>query len=368
MTNTVVRLEDAALEELPSGDIVIRGVIFPGSLDNLKVAPYQREVLEGRTAEKLIQAAQTGKLPDVELGMRGGDFTTREGVYFLKDDTYIIDGLQRINACKELMIRFPDSKPRIGAAVRCNTTEKWERDRFRILNMARTKLSPNVLLRNWRPDYSAVRALYQLTQDTGFVLHDKVSWAQRQRRDELLTAMTLMKVTGRLHSHIGPGRSVSLLELTEGVQKIFEAVGKDTYLANLETFFGTVNDCWQLKSVAYKQMAPQIKFGFLGCFADVLSNHVDFWRGSNEHRLFIEAPLIRKIALFRLSDPNIAQLAGANSQAVLMLYNMLVQHINSGKRTKHLQLRAGVDETGGIIGEDAEGAEQTEQSVAVKAA
>jgi hypothetical protein len=49
--------------------------------------------------------------------------------------------------------------------------------------------------------------------------------------------------------------------------------------------------------------------------------------------------LRRKIKQFPLNDPQVSQLAGAGGQANIILYQMLLKHINSGKRIKRLRSR-----------------------------
>ena len=46
--------------------------------------------------------------------------------------------------------------------IHFGTTEEWERERFDILNMRRTRLSPNVLLRNRAAQCPSLSRLYEL--------------------------------------------------------------------------------------------------------------------------------------------------------------------------------------------------------------
>lgn len=70
-----------------------------------------------------------------------------------------------------------------------------------------TKLSPNVLIRNMKNEYQVVDLIYLLGKDRTFVLHNKICWNQRMTRGELVTALTMVKVTGFLHSRFGATRS-----------------------------------------------------------------------------------------------------------------------------------------------------------------
>lgn len=49
--------------------------------------------------------------------------------------------------------------------------------------------------------------LFKLSQNKGFILYSRISWEQNMKRGELISALTLAKAVGMLHSHIGPGRS-----------------------------------------------------------------------------------------------------------------------------------------------------------------
>lgn len=125
-----IKLCCAALDELNDGTIVIRGVVDHDSLQHLKVDEYQREVQPLASLMKLVNAFKMGtRVPDIELGMRGGNFIDREGAYYLQDEVYIIDGQQRVKAARHGMTTGVLESPHIGCVVHCNTTKEWERDR-----------------------------------------------------------------------------------------------------------------------------------------------------------------------------------------------------------------------------------------------
>lgn len=318
---------------------VLRGSICAETLQYLQSAYYQREILPLAARADLIRAYENGEMvPDIELGMRGNTFEIEGDVVVLQDPVYIIDGLQRTNAALHLL-STSDVVPYLGATVHLDTNEDWERRRFRILNMNRYKLSPNVLARNLAQDIRAIEVLRDLSREEGFALARKVSWTQRQNRDELITAMTFLKVIGNLHSHLGPGRSVHLEELSNGLQQIMEQLGEEVFLENVKAFFELVDQCWGVQRVAFKEGAVYMRTSFLQTLARVISQHLDFWRGN---RLFIKQPLTRKIKGFPITDPSVAQLASSGGKANPMLYQLMVTHINSGKRSRHLKSREAV--------------------------
>lgn len=328
---------NAALDE-ENGDVVLRGALDPKCLHMLLRDEYQREILPLATIQSLVAAFETGSVPDIELGMRGEDFNERDGAVYLTSPVYIIDGLQRVSAALH-KLNAGGKLPRLGATVHFNTTEEWERKRFQILNAERTKLSPNVLLRNMKHEYSAIGSLIDLTHDKTFILCDKVCWDQRMKRHDLISAVSFLKIIGVTHSHIGPGRSQKVDELARGVNTIADKIGKNVFRDNVKTFFDLVDQCWGIRRIAFKEGAVYMRSTFLITLAMVLSRHENFWRGN---RLFIEAPLVRKIAQFPTADPQVQNLSSASGKAREILYMLLVSHINSGKRTKKLRLRKGL--------------------------
>jgi hypothetical protein len=339
MTNSSIKVCKAALDETPDGkEIILRGVLDPNSLQHLQRADYQREILPLATIAKLMAAFENGNtVPDIDLGMRGQSYTESADCFTLADPVFIIDGLQRVTAGIEFMQR--GGIPHLGATIHFNTSEVWERERFRILNSERAKLSPNVLLRNLRHDIPAINALYVLTNSNnhkGFVLNGRVSWQQRMTREELMTALSLAKVAGVLHSHLGPGRSSKVDELARGIGKIQAAVGPATFRDNLVTFYDVIDSCWGIKRIAFKEGAVYMRLTFQSCLAMAFSRHTDFWKGN---RLVVDSSLRRKIAQFPVTDPHVIQLASSSGKARDYLLLLLVNHINNGKRTRRLTQR-----------------------------
>lgn len=334
-----IKVIRGALDETPVGEIILRGVIAPESLRALQVDDYQREVLPLASINKLVKAFETGSVPDIELGMRGQHVVERSPHFYLQDSTYIIDGLQRVTAAMRIVDRGSDILPSVGAKIHFGTTVDWEREQFRILNQERLKLSPNILLRNWRHDYGAIAMLYSLSQDPNFVLGQRVAWSQRMLRKELITATTFAKIVARLHAHFGPGKSTRIDQVARGLESVQGVVGKQIMRGNVKTFFESVDNAYGIRRVQFKQGATFMKGAYLMSLARVYSNHTDFWRGDGERHLFIEASLQRKIAQFPYSDPQVVQLSSSGGKASEILYMLMVDHINSGRRTRRLKPR-----------------------------
>lgn len=341
MATNSIKITNAALEEGPNDTIRLRGVVDSSCLHLLKSAPYQREALPLAKLGDLIEVYKTGgSVPDIELGMRGQHYVTRGDDFYLQDDVFMIDGLQRVTAAIQAMQLGCELPPRIGARISFSTDEKWEREQFRILNQDRTKLSPSILIRNMKETNEAVAMLYNLCKDSSFVLNGRVCWQQGMNRTELVTALTFLKVAGRLHGFTGRGRSNNQAEVASALERSMKTVGRNIMRDNLKTFFDVVEQCWGIRRVTYKQGAAHLSTTFMSCLADLFSNHYDFWKGDNETRLFVSQDLIRKLALFPIvSDPGVSNLAGSGGKAMEMLYTLLFNHINSGKRTRRLKTR-----------------------------
>lgn len=338
-----IKIITGALHEDAQGNIQLRGVISPESLAELKVGSYQREILSHTKIEALSAAIEKGKVPDIELGVRGADYTNRDNTYYIKADTYIIDGLQRVTAAGHLMRTVKDAHPELGAKLHFNSTEQWERQQFRILNAERTKLSPNVLLRNYAPDSAVIHMIYGLSKDPTFVLGHKITWTQYMRKNELITGVTFTKVIGFLHSFVLPGlQSLSNVgNMVEKEDKLMHITGRETLRENTKTFFNIIDQCWGIKQIAFRESAQVLRFNFLSSLATLLAMHPVFWRGDNGYRLFMDKDNIRKLAGFPISDPTISTLisTGTRGAGMKMLLNMMIDHINSGRRKNRLRTR-----------------------------
>lgn len=331
MARTSIKMINAALDDV-EGDIILRGVVDPASLAHLLVADYQREQLPASTIRELAKALQKGGVPDIVLGMRGGSFIEREGAFYLQDDVFIIDGLQRRTAALTLL--DGGSAPRLGATVAFNTNEASERELFRKLNTSRVRLSPNVLMRNARHDNQAADLLFNICKDSTFALHDRVSWAQSMRREHLLTALVLLKTTSRLHARFSPGLlATNQGEMLQIMERLVLKIGRSAVRNNVKTFWEVLDHAFNVRNTTFKGTAPYLRQAFLVSLAKIFAKHEDFWSDTK----FVVSPSLRKkIALFPLTDPYVANLCSATGAAANILYTVLVDHINSGKRTGRL--------------------------------
>ena len=329
-----IKVTNAALAEASNGDIILRGLIDPSSLCSLQVdLTYQRGV-QGRKHIRGIMGGIPGRggVPDIELGMRGHSYTEAGDDFFLHDPVYIIDGLQRTTAALEVL--SSGVQPRIGAMIHFDTLSKWERERFEVLNMNRSPVAANILIRNLEDENKAIKLMRSLSKSPVFVLSDKVCWQQKMKRSELIHAQTMLKVVATLHSRWVGHSSGSCTKLADTVERrVYDEIGQVSMWQNIKTFFELVDKCWGIRTIQYSNKASYMKGGFLRVLARVLADHQDFW---SKNALVISTDLTRKIGLFAIHDNHVAYLCGAAGKAQSQLYQLLVEHINSGKRTRRL--------------------------------
>lgn len=328
-----VRLTNAAPDEVED-DIVLRGRIDPDTLAFLLIPSYQRENLIPSKMEALAQAMTTETVPDIDLSMRGNRIREGpDGTVTLLDPVYVIDGHQRTTAALSLLAK--GQKPRLGAMIHFGKDEAWERERFKKLNTRQTRVSPNVLLRNAAQDHQPIAILYRLTQDPTFPLHDRVCWAQYRARGHLMSANTYCITTAYLHSGIEGSAHHTLSGLLTGLDLIHKAIGKGMQ-ENTRTFWNAIETCFGLRTITYAQTAPQVKQNFILAVARALTEHTDFWKGTT---LTIRPDLLKKMRQFNIQDPEVIRLAAAGGFAHQLLFDLIVTHINSGRRTRRLTRR-----------------------------
>lgn len=333
ITNTEIRILFGALEE-NEGGIIVRGVLDPASLPDLKVGPYQRESLS-KHITKLAKAFRAGvSFPDIDLACRGGNYREDpDGTFSIPEDVYITDGQQRRDAAwAAFMAGF---QPHLGAMVHFNTTEAWERKRFEDLNSTRMSMSPNVRLRNLVETNTSVEALHRLCHMRDFPLFNRVSWQQNMQRSHLVHATLLLKMAGALHAQFATGLvgQTQIVLLAQSLDSLMKKLGHKTLTSNLLSCWQFIDEAWQVQSIAYARAAAHLRQTFLLALADLLSWNEDFW---NDSSLRIEYGLRKKLASFPIDDPTVQRLASSSGKSREHLAELLRDHVNSGKRTKRL--------------------------------
>lgn len=336
-----VRLQNATLDEKTPGLIVAHGWLDLAALLELRVGDYQREILEtnkqSKKGNKIYNAIDAGqRLPDIILGMRGERFTTRGSVFYLEDDVYIVDGLQRVSNLRRFATQNPDrvGEIRIGAEVRFNTTRESERELFTILNLQRTAMSPNVILRNAREESNGLLTLYGLSHsDPSFALYGKVCWNQKMGRNELITAMNYTKASINLHRGHGALAPTSVSAIPGVLQRMGDDIGIQTIRDNTYRFFEVVDEIWGIKGVKFVDMTTHLRSNFLNSVARLFASHENFW---DEKRLVVDAKQRQRLKAFPLDDPSVQKLAGGGSAAGDLIFRLLVDHMNKGQKINRL--------------------------------
>jgi len=335
-----VRIINGALDDDPMspGGIILVGRIDPSTFRFLKVDDNYQRSLSDRS--DIYEAIKSGTVPPtIDIGVRGQDFVSDGADYIIKSPAFIIDGWQRLGTAQRILEMIPDLPVRIFAMVHFGTTEAWERERFDNLNKNVRKVSSDHHLRNMKDRNPAVLTLFGLCHNSReFPLFKKVCWSQNMQRGELLKAMVLAKTCRVLHAHIGKMGTLSADGVAETLMHSASVLSLAAFRANIQTFFSIVNDCWPLSMIEYRHAAPQLKSTFLSELARMFSDHPMFW-DERGHVLALCADDRRKLAKFPINDPRVVNLAGSGGKAKIMLYQLLVNHMDSGRRTNRMVKR-----------------------------
>jgi len=337
-----IKIVNGAFQDLDDGNIVLRGVLTPESLGKLCIGAYQREKLSDARIEAIITGLEGKRPPDVELAQRSNDFTPVDGepgAFVLPGPIYNVDGQQRVAAA--IGLNAQGKKCPVGAVVNFGTTDKWERERFRVLNQLRLRVSPNVLLRSEACAQPVMRALKELTDDSSFAMYGKVCWNQMMKRSELTTALTYFETVAQLHSRFGPGKSGAKGAMQPGKSTLSNSltgqsakVGKQIMCDNVVVFYGLMEEWWGVKTLVYRQSATHMKGAFMLTLARVLSDHNNFWKGP---RLSVPNVLKKKIGTLPLHDTQVLAIASSQGRAAkMLLYPLIVNHLNAGRGTHKL--------------------------------
>lgn len=357
---SVVKVLNGALEEAPDGSIVLRGTLAMDSLQGLRVDDYQREVLStsgsgGRKTSKIRKGIETGaRMPNIELGMRGQNFDSSGRTFILKDPVYIVDGLQRVSAMLQYL-EDHEGKPNgalpLGAEIHFKTNKQLEKERFAALNGSlRTPVSPNVLLRNMRESHPALLTLYGLsTRDKDFALYERVTWNQRMKQGELLTAMSVVKAVLNLHRPIveltkvgsqrggnkvkGPASSPenNRALAVPVLDRVAREIGLQTFRENVKDFFSLIDECFGIRSIEYGEAQGHLRSNFLTVLGSFIANNPQLWEDEDQHSMKIDRWTRDRLKSFPVNDPEIRRLSAAGTMVIPTLYNYLLNHMNKHK-------------------------------------
>ena len=343
-TSKQVVITNPSIDEY-EGDTVIRGILSPESLENLRIDRYQREQMTPKKIANLAKAfVSKESIPDIDISERRKDFgVDNHGNVVLSGPVYIVDGQQRrAGALKALDEGF---SPRLGAVVFLGKTKEWEKKRFLVLNLTQTRVSPSVILRNLKEENPGVRNLWYLsTTDESFFMKDRISWDQYMAKGQLLRATAFIGVAIQLHRHLITRNETSNAcsgaeRLASSVNRVFEAMDcSDCLRKNITTFFKTVDNAYNIRDITYVSSAAHIKGTFLVTLAEVFSSHENFWR---DKELVIDRRTIERLSKFNLFEPTIANLISNSSGNSVnrTLLSFIINHINHGRRSGRLKPR-----------------------------
>lgn len=318
----------------------MRGFIDNATFGRLNIDTYQRELLSQKARASIFDALEKGeRLPDIELGMRGENYVEVEDkVFRLEDPVYTIDGRQRSESAMEFLREQPHKFVRLGCFVTLNTNRDWEARRFKILNVSRVRVSPNVILKNESQQHHSILTLFGLAENTpAFPLYKRVQWGQNKKVGELISATTLAMAAGFLHAH----RARSMRggfggNLVQGLDTVASEISLEKFRANLEEFFEAYEQIWGIREISHGAAYPWIQSSFIHVMARLCSEHHDFWRRDDTDRLVVPQSIRGKLKSFNVRSPNIVMLAKANSHSTsTMLYDHLKSHINSGRQAQN---------------------------------
>lgn len=335
-----IRIINGTLDEDPSSisGIVIQGRLDLSTLRFLKIdKDYQRD-LDRRP--DIVDAYRTGKVvPNVEIGVRGQNFDTDGADFIIRDPAYIIDGWQRVGTAIDFLDHSPHHPIRLFASVHFGTDFAWEMQRFTDLNKNSKRISPNLHLRNLRNENAAVLTLFGLSNSVPtFPLRGKISWQQKMHRDHLVTALVFCKAVRILHGHQTTQRGVRPDQIASDLARAAENVSLHNLRNNAAAFISIIDDCWPFADIEYSRSAAHTKGSFLYECARMFSQHLNFWN-QNGTVLMVSKDDRRKLSTFKIRDPQVVQLSGSGGAARSILYNLLVDHMNSGRRTQRLEPR-----------------------------
>jgi hypothetical protein len=359
-----IELLNASLAERPDEitqkqTVVALGFLKPSSLGSIRVDDYQREILIPRRSTNIYEAVKRGAyLPPITIGIRSANFESDGSTMLLPAETYVIDGLQRKSAIEKCYAEdsLLFSNYQIGADVRFSTTFDLEKQLFHILNLRRTSLSPNIILRNMRDKFTGIATLYGLSfSDTDFALYNRVQWCQRSGLGDLLTAMTLLRTgielynhvtvsagahadsppdeTGRrggAHRHSPDGGAVHL-------QNKIKIIGLNNFRMSMIHFMDVVDQCWGVRNIETSASRPQTKGAFLHALAMVLSEHKDFWKG---YKLNVPNTHRERLKQLPLAKLTLKERVSGGYVECMLLSQIIIRHLNRGRSQHKLHSRA----------------------------
>lgn len=360
---TPVKIVNAALEETGDGEVVLRGTIAIESLKSLKVDDYQREIIDrksgkdkggGRKVFRILKGIAAGnRMPDVDLGMRGQNFSTHGKTVVLNDPVYIIDGLQRVSSFLTYLDEndgeIGAAKP-IGAVIHFKSTYQWEKERFAVLNSLRTPVAPGVLIRNLRDKHHSILTLYGLSiSDPSFAMYNRISWDQNMKHGELIRALMLVHTAVALHRGIltkiltrdgnaprGGGELDKRARNAVTLDRIAKEIGLNNFRENIKDFFEVIDECWGIREISFAGSHDYLKGTFLLSLGLFFANNPQLWDDAGK-RIKCDRKFLDRLKTFPIRDPKIRALCSSGAGVMIpTLYDYILRHMNYKRKASHL--------------------------------
>jgi hypothetical protein len=275
------------------------GIMDPHDIDKLLTPAYQRGALPVTSLTAWETAFYEGEVPPLDLGSHKGRYIPREdGGATISGDVNLIDGLQRTRAARLVLGR--GGEVWLPVVVYLKTTYAWELARFSILNAKRRQVSTNILLRNSQESNQALGALYKYTDgQVDTVLSGRVQWEQDPHKGNLLSAVSLVQVAARLHTHFGVNLRNSKTEpLAWALDDVVAQVSPELFMANVDTFFQLIGKAAGIRTLK-KANVVQLRLGYMLSMAKLLAGHANFWDGQ---QLVLSREVVDALAEFRLDS------------------------------------------------------------------
>lgn len=279
---------------------VMRGKIPSDFFSALTIPDYQRQVMEDRKADEIYEALGpegTGVPDDILVCVRHDNYDAQganEFVIPLTGDIVILDGHQRYAAAMERLAQGQKTDD-FGIKIFFGTTVEEEILTFYQLNRKQTKVSTQVLLRNFGTN-AAIEALIELeASDPSF---PRIQWNQRKKAGEVITAHMLYEIAAILHGRPRGGEIENLLEWLDDVTDL---VGTEILVENVRTFFKIVQKCFgegkkeHGEIVANDKKKYMYRLPLLLALARVFAWHENFWAARQPYVLKPRAEDVRKL-------------------------------------------------------------------------
>jgi hypothetical protein len=319
------------------------GEIEWDSLARLAIPDYQREEIP-KQIQKVYEAAfNLEPINPIEVCSRGTDFDLankgeNSQKLVLKDNVYIIDGQQRRAAFIKIFREGANDKvSRLRVTIYLGTNEKWESERFNIVNFMPIKVSPSVYMKNQRLNYQSVDILYRLTQERDSALYGKVQWSQAKNRQNIFTSLIYGSSVGCLLA----GREIKATknELPKRLEELLEKYGEEAFRNNARTMFEIYNEIWNIDSFTFSDKVIQVKGNFVRAFGLFLGQHDEFWRTTGSSReLMVPARVTEKLKRFPVEERITQATFESTKMAVIAGARLFTEYVNKNVRIEENKL------------------------------